>query len=179
MRVILPGSNPSVATTYHVRVRSSSSDLSNLNGGQTSALQLQIRLREENEVPGSTVRFSDIRYAANGIEVLGQPAHSPLTGEASEPVNATGVDSNDSQQAAVPLGNVLNTDRGTLGIAGNINLPADVDWYTFTVEYDSVHGSVLTNHASMIFDLDYADGMAREFEHLDFRFEWESHSARR
>ena len=56
-----------------------------MNKGLTSGVyQLQLRLRETDEVPGSTVQYADIRYATNGIEVFGQPTHSPLTGEAGE-----------------------------------------------------------------------------------------------
>ena len=84
MRVILPGPVGD-ALTYHVRIRSSSNNLNNLNGGLTSgAYQLQIRLQEKDEIPGSTVRFSNIAYAQNGIEVRGQPIHGPLQGEAAE-----------------------------------------------------------------------------------------------
>ncbi|MCL4194079.1 MAG: hypothetical protein KJZ87_20245, partial [Thermoguttaceae bacterium] len=50
----------------------------------SGAYQLQLRLREMQEIPGSTVRYADIRYAQTGIEVLGFPGHSPLTGESSE-----------------------------------------------------------------------------------------------
>ena len=50
---------------------------------------MQIRLRETDEVPGSMVRNSDIRFATNGIEVLGMPGHSPLLGDAGEANDAT------------------------------------------------------------------------------------------
>jgi len=161
MRVVLPGSANST-NTYFVRVRSSSPNLSQLDGGQTKgAYQLQIRLREVDEFPGSTIQYSDIRFATNGIEVLGQPKHSPLLGEATEAFNAAGAEVNDAFGTAQPLGNVLNTDRGALGIAGEVLLPDDVDWFQFDVEYDSVQSSGGTSHASLIVDVDYADGFAR------------------
>jgi len=56
------------------------SRLANTSG----AYRLQLRLREMEEVPGSTVRYADIRYATNGVEVLGFPGHSPLLGETAE-----------------------------------------------------------------------------------------------
>ena len=56
-----------------------------LRAGLTSGeYQLQVRLKQVDEYPGSTVRFADIRYATNGIEILGLPAHSPLVGETGE-----------------------------------------------------------------------------------------------
>ncbi len=45
-----------------------------MNDGLTSGIyQLQIRLREVDEVPVRTVQYADIRYATNGIEMIGQP----------------------------------------------------------------------------------------------------------
>ena len=94
LRVVLPGSQ-GTNNTYYVRVRSSNimpgesrgalQDPAQLNKGLTSGVyQLQLRLRETDEIPGSTVQYADIRFATNGIEVFGQPTHSPLTGEAGE-----------------------------------------------------------------------------------------------
>jgi len=93
-RVALPGSvgSPSI---YHVRVRSSNPAVdTDLNGGLTSGVyQLQLRIRELDEVPGSTISFADIRYAENGIEIIGGPTHSPLLGEITEDAS----DSNNAQ----------------------------------------------------------------------------------
>lgn len=166
MRVILPG-QPGAATTYHVRVRSSSADLTKLDGGLTSGnYQLQLRLRELDEVPGSTVRFSDIRFAENGIEVFGQPTHSPLLGEATEiesfdPLTSTVASDNSVFVDAQEIGNVLQTDRGVISLSGNIFDPDDVDFYRLEVIYDSVQPSPPNFHMSTIFDIDYADGLAR------------------
>ena len=116
MRVVLPGTVGSPETLYFVRVRSSSPDLENLDGGLTSGrYQLQIRLRETDEVPGSTVRYADIRYATTGVEVRGQVIHSPLLGEASEGNDG----GNNTAGGAQELGNLLNTDRAALGMAGS------------------------------------------------------------
>ena len=166
MRVVLPG-QPGAATTYHVRVRSGSDDLSQLDGGLTSGnYQLQIRLRELDEVPGSTIRFSDIRSATTGIEILGQPSHSPLLGEAAEiealdPFTFLVTQDNSTFATAEDVGNVLQTDRGALSVSGEILDRDDVDFYRLEVIYDSVQPSPPNFHSSTIFDIDYADGLAR------------------
>ncbi|MCY2989559.1 MAG: hypothetical protein NTY19_17040 [Planctomycetota bacterium] len=155
LRVVLPGSSGDT-NTYFVRVRSS--------GGLTAGVyQLQVRLRELDEIGGSAIHGADIRYATTGIDLVGLPVHSPLLGEASEPLT-NGADTNNSQAAATNLGNLLNTDRGTLGVAGNIATAGDVDWYSFTVQYDSIRAApspTAPQFLAMVFDIDYADGYAR------------------
>ncbi len=135
MRVVLPG--PVGATnTYYVRVRSSSNQLGSLNAGLTTGVyQLQVRLRELDEIPGSTIQMADIRYATTGIEVTGGVSHSPLTGEAAEVVDEQGADTNDDMPAASALGNLLTTDRGTLSVAGELASRTDVDWYQLEIQY--------------------------------------------
>jgi len=152
LRVVLPGAAGST-NTYHVRVRSSSrvlaSDLpdldASLQNGQTSGIyRLQIRLQEADEFPGSTVRLSSIRYATNGVEVFGQPTHSPLTGEATE--DST---SNDALDDAQPVGDVFASDRAVVSVNGGLTANDDQDWYRFTAS------------GPMTFDIDYADGFSR------------------
>ncbi len=181
-RIILPGVT-GTRGTYQVRVRSSNIDSENpsanrgdlqngakLQDGLTSGnYQMQIRLQELDEVPGSTVRYADIRFATNGIEILGQPAHSPLAGEYAENTN----DTNNSAGSAEILGNLLNTDRAAMAIAGRITAPTDVDYYRFNITYDDIqqiNGNPAQNipsytptprYVSVIFDVDYADGMSR------------------
>ncbi len=71
LRIRLPGA-AGIPNTYHVRVRSSSSDLNKLSGGLTQGgYQLQVRLGELDEIGGSTVQFADIRNAVNAISILG------------------------------------------------------------------------------------------------------------
>ena len=83
-RITLPGV-VGTRTTYHLRLRSNSDNLDNLAGGLTEgAYRLQVRMREIDEVPGTTIRNADIRYATNGVELFGLPGHSPLTGEVQE-----------------------------------------------------------------------------------------------
>ncbi len=170
MRIVLPGSQ-GTTNTYYVRVRSSSVqpgdvvdgllDPSRLNSGLTSGIyQLQIRLSETDEVPGSTVQYADIRYATNGIEIFGQPTHSPLTGESAEDDTP-----NDTIFTAQPIGNVVSSDRGALGVAGELVGLTDVDFYQFEIAFESIQNiSGFTNsvqHLATVLDIDYADGLAR------------------
>ena len=156
MRLILPGALGST-NTYHLRIRSSSDDLANLDGGLTSgAYQLQIRLREVDEVPGSTVRFSSISFAETGIAIQGQPIHSPLLGEAAE---VEGANTDASVADAQVLGNLVAIDRAALGIAGELENFADIDFYQFDVNFQQVQLTPTT--LEVAFDLDYADGLGR------------------
>ncbi len=190
-RIVLPGpANPTTLPTFHVRVRSSNVDKadvvdpltdyddlrdgSKLDQGLTSGqYQFQVRLREVDEHPGSTIRFADVRYARNGIDLTGQVIHSPLMGEAAEIVTGGAhLDSNDSLGAALNVGNVVRSDRGALAIAGTLVLPnapsqtnPDVDFYQFEVDFQNLQNipdfTNPTRHMPLVFDLDYADGLAR------------------
>ncbi len=163
MRVVLPGP-PGSTNTYYVRVRSSSARLGDLNAGLTTGVyRLQIRLRELDEIPGSTVRMADIRYASTGIEVIGGPRHSPLTGEAAEAVDGQGNDGNGNRSTADNLGNLFNSDRGAISVAGALANAGDVDWYQFDVRYDAMKPTNpnAAQSASLVVDVDYADGFAR------------------
>lgn len=177
LRVVLPGS-PGVRGTYYVRVRSAGPGVlvpndQILGGRSMGAYELQIRLQELDEVPGSTITFSEIRYATRGIDIEGLPKHSPLVGEVVE-TNAP----NQTRANAQYLGNLLNSDRGAISVAGSLagvnpedpavpNLvglvpddPDDVDWYSFDIGYDSI-GGVTDRGAAIVFDLDYADNLGR------------------
>jgi len=151
MRVVLPGS--ATINTYFVRVRS--------NGALTSGIyNLQLRMRQVYEAPGSTIRYADIRYATNGVEVLGLPGRSALGGEAGE--NASGSSSFGNPN---PLGNLLTSDMNTLSVSGSLAGATQVDWYRFTIEYDLIQAIGGVNAGdktwSTIFDIDYADGLTR------------------
>ena len=162
MRVILPG--PAGQTnTYYVRVRSQPvlNQEANLAGGQSRGVyQLQIRLQQRDEVPGSRVKYADIAFATNGIEVLGLPGHSPLVGETGESSAA-----NDNLGSAQSIGNLLSRDRNTISVAGNLTAANDLDWYQFTIDYDLIQAIGGFNGAdktwATIFDIDYADGLSR------------------
>ena len=200
-RVSLPG--PAAATnTYFIRVRSSprqavgdpalnSLSTAALNAGVSQgktvgAYQLQVRLRETQEYAGTTVQYSDIRYATNGLQVIGHPAHSLLTGEAAEPVDSYNVGNQqyaetvnttthaDAQLAAnvsLQLGNLLSSDRAALSAAGTISNAegsitnrSDVNFFQFTVSYDNIApfiNGTTPLFVSTMFDIDYSDGLAR------------------
>ncbi|HTN75285.1 MAG TPA: hypothetical protein VL096_08565, partial [Pirellulaceae bacterium] len=164
MRLVLPGA-PNTTNTYYVRVRSNGPQLtSNLTSGVTSgSYQLQIRTREIDEKAGTSVTFASISYATNGIEVYGQPGHSPLLGEAGENLAP-----NDTLGTATNLGNILNTDRMAMSISGSLGKQgmstalqlADVDFYRFDVNYSAtqqIAGVTPGSIFSTIFDIDYAD----------------------
>ena len=168
MRVILPGS-PNTTNTYHVRVRSSNPSVGTMiHAGQTAGVyQLQLRLQELDEVPGSTIRYADIRFATNGIEVYGQPAHSPLLGEVRETTAL-----NDLIANAQNLGNLLSHRSRDYSVAGELvdrdptqqlSQP-EVDWYRLELDWQSVQEEF--GLADVIFDLDYADGLARPNTHI-------------
>ncbi|MFO0940768.1 MAG: GEVED domain-containing protein [Pirellulales bacterium] len=155
MQIILPGAS-GAADTYYIRVRSSNlapgdaasnlQDASKVRQGiTTGTYRLQVRMRQADEVPGSTVEFSDIRYAVDGIRVEGLPSSSPLLGQIDESGNTN-------------LGNIGNTDRGSLTIGGTIATQAQSDSYDFTVQRSDV---VSGDHVSVVFDVDYADGHGR------------------
>ncbi|MFV1966411.1 MAG: hypothetical protein ACC628_13390 [Pirellulaceae bacterium] len=156
MRIVLPG-QPGSASVFHVRVRNGAP-----GGFGSGNYQLQIRLQELDEFPGSTVRYADIRYATNGIEILGQPIHSPLIGEATEieslnPFTGAISSGNSTLATAQDIGNLLQTDRGALSVAGDISFEDDVDFYRMTIDYDSIQGAALRPFLSTVFDIDYAD----------------------
>lgn len=161
MRVILPGT-PGKSSVYYVRVRSSNllspfdrADLQDpdkvQDGITTGAYRLQMRLRQQDEVPGSTVQYADIRYATNGIEALGMPASSPLLGHHFD---------NGSRN----LGNIANSDRASITVGGNIASPSEFDFFDFSVQRDSIQVIDPTDGSdsiSVVFDIDYADGYGR------------------
>jgi hypothetical protein len=167
-RVLLPG-RENEATLYHIRVRSSNqypgqpagtpalSDPASVGQGRSKgSYQLQVRLGEQQEIPGSAFNYADIRFAANGITLSGVPRHSPLVGENAEVDTST----NDTFAGAQELGNILQTDRRTIAVSGNLSSATDVDWFTFTIDYQSLL-SPLAEYLSTIFDVDYADGIGR------------------
>ncbi|MFM8570667.1 MAG: GEVED domain-containing protein [Pirellula sp.] len=168
LRVVLPGQS-SQTSLYHIRVRSSNqvtgqsastpalSDPASVGQGLSrGAYQLQVRLGENQEYPGTSIAYADIRYASTGVTLRGVPRHSPLVGETAE-INSG---NNNTFLTAQELGNILTTDRRTISLAGNIDSATDVDWFTFTIDYTQLV-TPLAEYLSTIFDLDYADGIGR------------------
>ena len=156
MRVVLPGIT-GTRRTFYVRVRSNNPfDLSDpaqiiasrKEGTSQGGYQLQIRLREIDEIAGSVVRYADLRYATDAIVAVGLPAHSPLAGEL---FNSGGT---------LDFGSLANTDRGAISATGTADNTPDI--YTFTVDRDSLQGINPTdNSLSTVIDIDWADGLTR------------------
>ncbi|MCY2986718.1 MAG: pre-peptidase C-terminal domain-containing protein, partial [Planctomycetota bacterium] len=168
MRLALPGAAGS-SHSYYVRVRSNPAstnqadvtNLTDLKGGLTSGeYQLQIRLQQRDQQPGVGVKLADIRYATNGIHVMGLPYHSPLTSEGAE----TSADAQ-NMNGAIPLGNVLTSDRGSVSAGGTMSSAADVDWYTFVLDYQQIQVIAGVSGGgktwATVIDLDWADGLTR------------------
>ncbi|MCA9191342.1 MAG: pre-peptidase C-terminal domain-containing protein [Planctomycetales bacterium] len=166
MRVRLPGA-VGQTNLYHVRVRSSNlhsgdplsrlTDPALIGAGLTQGrYQLQIRLSEIDEIPGSAVNFADIRYAQTGLQLVGVPYNSPLLGE-----NGEIEIGNDVQTGAQALGNLLQTNRQALSVAGNIDNTTDVDWFSFNIDYQRIRPTAIREYFSTIFDVDYANGIGR------------------
>ena len=116
--------------------------------------QLGIRLGDTDEISGTTIQFADIRFAETGIDVNGLALNSPLTGEHSESLS-----DNDTFNTAQDLGNVLGSNLGAIGLSGSLSTGGDVDWFSFDIDYDDVETPGAGPNASVVLDLDYADGL--------------------
>ncbi|MGN6136727.1 MAG: hypothetical protein ACTHOU_19780, partial [Aureliella sp.] len=161
LRVVLPGST-GTTNTYYVRVRSSNvgsgqsqsrlQDPSLLRAGLSEGgYRLQLRLQQEDEIAGSTVRYADIRYAVTGIEAIGLPGHSPLLGRTSTPQGGSIFVPADSTN----VGNIDTSDRGSVSVGGSLSGARDVDYYQFSIGRNLTQGSANT-HVATTFDIDYA-----------------------
>ncbi len=130
MRVELPGTTGTI-NTYYIRVRASnkSANMADTGAGLTKGeYQLQIRLQEEYQYPGNVVRNADIRYAVNGVQVVGKPEHSPLEGTTSQTIV-----SNPSLTAAPGGGTaVISGETFTLNSSTIINAVAVGTTFTLT-----------------------------------------------
>ncbi|WP_153557697.1 GEVED domain-containing protein [Roseimaritima sediminicola] len=170
MRIVLPGEN-GTRNLYHIRVRSNDSpaDPGVRKGLTSGAYNLQLRLRETDETPGTQVKFADVRYATTGLQIIGQPFHSPLLGEEYEqsapndtfaqaqPLGPYGVANDGTSGNAGPL----NSDRLAKTIGGMLDSEDDIDWYQFDVRYEKLTRDNAALYLATIFDLDYADNFAR------------------
>lgn len=166
MRLVLPAlAAPSgQLPTYYVRVRSNpaAGNINDLSGGLTSGeYRLQIRLRQENELPGSVVRYADIRFADIGLDIQGLPAHSPFLAEVVEYNEVA----NGTYSTSIPIGNLLANDRNTINVSGNLTGQNDVDFYDFRLDYQFLQAIGSVNNGgktwSTVFDIDYADKLSR------------------
>ena len=156
-------SDSDLRSVFFFRVRSSSNDPDDAQGGTTSGgYRFQVRLREDQEFPGSVVRFADIRYANHGIHVQGLMSTSPLLGEAQENEAATFLASNDTAigltlaSGAQYIGNLVNNNNNVISVGGELGFANDIDFYQFDVNH-TTGGAI----QSAIFDIDYAAGFNR------------------
>ncbi|MCM2371638.1 GEVED domain-containing protein, partial [Aporhodopirellula aestuarii] len=149
-----PGMSRTLPSTgkYYVRVKSAGAQVTK------GEYQLQIRLQQVDEFPGSTVRYADIRYASTAFDVRGLPRHSPLIGDAAEVGDAG---NSVTVASAQELINLLESDTATLSIAGSLSSATDVDVFRFDVKHPGtqVIPGVTTDVGTIavVFDLDYAD----------------------
>lgn len=177
----LPG-NRGTRSVYFFRIRSASQNPGDVGGGITDGgYRFQVRLREEQEFPGSVVRHADIRYANHGIHVRGLMADSPLLGDAQENESVTltnaestfpdFVSSNDSVttnplipgQRAQYIGDLLFSRNKTFSVGGSLSSFADFDFYQIDVlggPEDNLQG-IQNLQTPVVFDIDYADGFSR------------------
>ena len=66
--------------------------------------------------------------------MYGLNAHSPLTGEASE---STGGDNNNFGGNEF-IGDLLSSDRNTISVSGSLSSANDIDFYSFSVDYEFI-----------------------------------------
>ncbi|HBE71346.1 MAG TPA: hypothetical protein DDW52_24635, partial [Planctomycetaceae bacterium] len=184
LRMRLPGS-PGSRSSFYFRVRSAGTNIDDVTAGLTSgSYQVQVRLQEAQEFAGSTVNYADIRYAMNGVHTVGLPSESPLIGEAQEDEsvrNGSLYASNDVAQGngrspffggffgtidrqvgnrPQYLGNILETAKGGVSVAGELSSATDLDFYMIEVTQEDIIAGA-GGYASMVFDIDYADGLNR------------------
>ncbi|MGB7346033.1 MAG: GEVED domain-containing protein [Pirellulaceae bacterium] len=179
MRLRLPG-EANTRNLYHIRVRSSNVqnplDTANLvdpakvrDGLTVGRYELQVRIREQDERPGTQVRLADIRYATTGLQIIGQPLHSPLTGEEHETTQPNDLRSEAQRLGYFSAGNdialgaagPLQSDTLSKSFGGELSGATDVDWYQFDIQYENLTRDGAAHYLSTVFDLDYASNFAR------------------
>ncbi|MEM8910223.1 MAG: Ig-like domain-containing protein [Planctomycetota bacterium] len=187
LRFVLPG-NPNATdnrSVYYFRVRAASAVTDNARGGITSGnYQLQLRLQEDQEYPGSVVRYTDIRYANHGIHVRGLPGESPFLGEAGEneilgfgadngtlDVDVLGNDFGIPLQRPQYVGNLLDLKAPVLSIAGETANGFDVDFYQFDIDPVTASPDGSSQFISTILDIDYAAGLTRPDTNLSIFYD--------
>ncbi|MGA2035706.1 MAG: hypothetical protein ABSG68_25945, partial [Thermoguttaceae bacterium] len=163
----LPGTVGTIALRgVHVVYSTGTTPFSHI-GPTAGAYQLQVRLQEMYEVPGSVIQGANIFYASTPIQALGLPDNSPLettTGSVSN--TATGeTGTNNTFATAQDLGNLLAQNLGTITVGGYMNNQYDVQWYKMTVDLQGVQRIAgVSGTGAMwptIFDVGYADGLSR------------------
>ncbi len=120
-------------------------------------------MREEQEFPGSVIRYTDIRYANHGINAVGLGDSSPFLGDAQEDeqvhpnVNNNVINYDPTVPGSRPqyIGNLLQSKDKVFSIGGALSDGSDIDFYQIDVNGLGSNGALQT---STVFDIDYADG---------------------
>lgn len=113
-----------------------------------------MRLGEVDEVPSSGIANADIRFAETGVRLVGVPGNSPLLGENAEIVEVgPGAVQNDTFGNAQALGNLLQSNRQAISVAGNLDDFTDVDWFSFDLTYDKITPVLLREYFATIIDV--------------------------
>ncbi len=169
-------SDPNSRSVYFVRIRSASLNPDDAEGGLTGGqYRVQIRLSEEQAFPGSVVRFSNIKYANNGVRIQGLMADSPLLGEAQENEAAAGdlfatnnfMIGETLGQGPQYVGNLVDNHDWVIGVGGELSNAFDVDLYNFEISFSNNGPGV----QSTIFDIDFADGFNRPDTNISIFFD--------
>ena len=155
VRLLLPGVT-GAQSTFFFRIRSRSTNIENSGAGLTNgSYAVQIRLREAQEFPGSTVQFANIRYATNGVQTNGLPYHSPLTGEAN-----VGMYDGTPNDGITQLGSLHLTDRGAISVAGSLTAGTG-NLIQFSLGDSNLSSPGFNTLYPIVVDVDYADGLNR------------------
>lgn len=92
-----------------------------LRAGLTQgSYQLQVRIEEADVFAGTQIRYSDVLYADNGVQIIGGPMHGPLSGEDFEKASDNGTLAN-----AQRLGLYDTQFTGDPNLAANAVVQAD------------------------------------------------------
>lgn len=180
--VVLPG-EIGARGTFTVRVRSADLDSAletstvvgvgnriaqgTYSGLSVGSYELQIRLQRADEHAGTVIRQSEVRLATTGLQVIGGPISSALTGEGFETTADNDTIATAQLLGAGAIGNdglpagLLSSDRLAQSVSGFIDGTDDVDFYQFDVSFDFLDSFNVTDYLSAVFDLDYASGLGR------------------
>ncbi|MFO1000003.1 MAG: hypothetical protein U0936_06690 [Planctomycetaceae bacterium] len=145
--------------TYFVRVREKKRPVG--RGVSTSGAN------QRDEIPAQRFALRPRRLTLTEL-MYGIARHSPLSGAG----ETTGQDNNGLGGAEF-IGDLLSSDRNTISVSGNLSTGNDVDFFTFSVDYQFIQAIAGVNAGgkswATIFDIDYAvDGLSR----LDTILKW-------
>ncbi len=122
-------------------------------------------LPSESPLIGEAAEDESVRngqtYANNGVATGGGVTSSSFFGTPG--VSFLGAARVNQQVGNRPqfVGNLLSTAKGAISVAGNISSNRDVDFYMLQIDQQDIVGSLFGGNASVVFDMDYADGLSR------------------